>query len=424
MMVIRISIKKSAWPLLEILLALVSYALIHINAMGIIAPIYGFFIPRELAPWEHLVAILCMLIPFLFLRCEATTPAACASWTLYALLYLSAAVIGVTVLPDITDYLTLMAFLIVCLFVFYLVAAGMPIFKLAKLPFAVHLDVVIFIVLAMSCLFVWYKAGFHIHLGVDDVYTRRLDARETIGLGAYAVAPLRLLLPVLAIYIWHKTHNIIWLLLLGLSCLGIYSFDGTKSIFLFPLVLLVLFIGIITGRIARIVLFLIVGLNLLALLEYSITEHCLLADYIIRRAFVVPGMLTSMYWEYAPQVESLQQITYEIGLVYFNNPDTNANSNFWMWGWCWLGVTGGLLISITSGLLISLFSFYPGARFPQLGSLMACGCALIWTEQFLHTSLLSSSIIYLVSIAFLMRLTPNSFKSWMSHELHIKKTAS
>ncbi|MBV5330415.1 MAG: hypothetical protein JZU65_22745, partial [Chlorobium sp.] len=90
-------------------------------------------------------------------------------------------------------------------------------------------------------------------------------------------------------------------------------------------------------------------------------------------------MLTSFYWEYTPQVVNLQQISYEVGSIYFNNPDTNANTNFWMWGWAWLGVAGGLMISLVSGMVISLFAFYPGTRFPLLGSLMACGCALIWT---------------------------------------------
>lgn len=407
---IRISRRAAAWPL-EIPLALVAYALIHINAVDVIAPSYGQFMPRTVAPWEHLLAILCMLAPFSFLRRGVATPAACASWTLYGFVYLSAAVIGVTVLPDIIDYLALMGFLAACLFVFHLVAAGIPMPKLAKAPIAVPLDFVLFVFLAVLCLYTWYKAGFYIRIGIDDVYGRRLDVRESGGFAGYAMAPFRLLLPTLAIQAWRTNRNIIWVLLLGLSCLGIYSYDGTKTTFVFPVVLFILANGIAKGRIACTILALIVGLNLLAYLEYASAGHFILADYIIRRSFVVPGLLTSFYWEYGPCVNNLRQVTYEIGSVYLGNSDANANSNFWMWGWAWLGIAGGLLVSMVGGMLISLFASYPGSRFPKLGSLMACGCALIWTEQFLHTSLLTSGVIYLTGLAFMMRLAPNSFKS-------------
>ena len=413
-MVIRISLRAAAWPLLEIPLALAAYALIHINAVDIIAPIYEFFMPRTLAPWEHALAILCLLAPFLFLRRGTTTPAACASWTLYGLVYLSSAIIGITVLPDIIDYLSLMTFLAVCLLVFHLVAADMPVPKLTGTPNIVRIDFVLFLFLAILCLFIWYKVGFHLSLGIDDVYERRLEARETIGWGGYAIAPLRLLLPILAIHAWRTNRSLAsltWSLLLGLSCLGIYSYDGTKSTILFPAVLFVLALGSAKGRIAPTILTLIIILNLLAYLEFVATGQYTLADYIIRRSFVIPGMLTSVYWEYASQVVNLQQISYEVGSMYFNNPDTNANTNFLMWGWAWMGVAGGLMISLVSGMVISLFASYPGVRFPLLGSLMACGCALIWTEQFLHTSLLSNGVIYLVILAFIMRLSPDSFRS-------------
>jgi len=134
-----------------------------------------------------------------------------------------------------------------------------------------------------------------------------------------------------------------------------------------------------------------------------------LFDYVVRRCFVVTGDLSSFYWNYVPESLSIKDITYVIGNAYSGNPATNANTNLMMFGWVWSGWVGGLIVASCAGLVLRVFQCVPNAKYPYLGSLMACGTMFIWSEQFLHTSLLSSGVFWLLLVALMMGVAPNAF---------------
>ena len=169
-------------------------------------------------------------------------------------------------------------------------------------------------------------------------------------------------------------------------------------------------LGLKKNNIAVYLLGLIAGLNIMAVIEFKITGSVALLDYIIRRSFVVPGDLSSFYWEYIPGPSGLKNITFEVGEAHSGNPATNANTNFMMFGWVWSGWFGGFIVAAVAGLLLSVFKCVPNVKYPYLGSLMASASMLIWSEQFLHTSLLSSGVFWLLSAAFIIAILPNSFK--------------
>jgi len=122
----------------------------------------------------------------------------------------------------------------------------------------------------------------------------------------------------------------------------------------------------------------VIILNGAALIEHGFLGSAVLAEYGIRRALVVPGMLAYYYWDFAPEALSLRTLTYDIGLNYFGRDNINANSNLLMWGYVWARWWGGAMVAVLAGLLVAQFNAYPGGRFPHLGSLMAGGCAIFW----------------------------------------------
>jgi hypothetical protein len=237
-------------------------------------------------------------------------------------------------------------------------------------------------------------------------------ARETIGISGYLLALFRLVFPILAIYAFSIKNNFEWVIAYLAGALGIFSFDGTKSIFIYFILLCIIMKGLKKNNLAIYLLGLVASLNILALIEFQVFGRVTLLDYVIRRSFVVPGDLSAFYWQYIPKQSALQNITYEIGQAHFGDPAANANTNFMMFGWMWKGWFGGFIIAAVAGLLLSVFQQLPTSKYPHLGALMASGTMLIWSEQFLHTSLLSSGVFWLLISAIVFSLFPVGLKKF------------
>lgn len=404
---------------LIVVLAMLAYAIIQLNANIIVAQIYGYFTPRPLGVWDHIVAFVCTIVPALLLPNNSSPPAT-AAWVLYGLVYLSVGTICVAVMPSIQDYIAIISFFSMGLIVFTYTAHARIGLKLTHLPLLKHVDIFMIVSALFVAAIVWQESDFSLTLSVDNVYERRLEARETDqGLG-YFTAPFRILIPILAIYAWLVRGNLWWGITAGIGCLAIFSYEGTKSIILYPMVLSLLALGIKLNRVPALLLGGIIVISMFSLIEYLAFDSIFLADYVIRRAFVVPGMLVSMYWDYLPNVTTLHSITYEVGFAYFDDNTANANTNFLIWGLAWSGWLGGAVIAMVAGLLVGVFNTCPGSRFPWMGSLMAGGCALIWSEQFLHTSMLSSGVVYVLAVAMIMRSVPQGFPSLTPDEERLR----
>lgn len=392
-----------------VMFSLLSYALIQFNALHLVVLVFGYFEPRALTAVDCLTAVLCTIGPALVLPMNRT-PASCAAWIFYVFIYVSVGAVGIAMFDSPISYMSLMSFMGMGLALFHF-AARLRSFTFAGEIRVKYMDVLLMLSAAALVLYAWRLAGFTLRIGLIDVYDRRFEVRATGGHAGYLLAPLALLLPVLAVYALQMRRNLAWPLLVGLGCLAVFSFDGTKSSLLYPVILLLIMSGIRSGRLPLVLLCFVACINLLAYLEYKLIGSLTLIDHVVRRAFIVPGMLTSVYWEFAPSVTDLKTITYEVGAFFYNSTETNANTNFLMWGFAWAGWWGGALVAICGGCIISLFASFPGVRFPWLGSLMACGCTLFWAEQFIHTSMLSSGVLWLLLIALVFKTFPEGFAS-------------
>ena len=389
-------------------LAGLGYGMIQYNTICFIADLYNLYHPKEVKILEIFISVIWGLVPAIFLPLR-TSPSATTAWVYYAFIYLSAAAVGVTVHESLFQYSCYMLFLLVGMLVVFFFSRfplSIPVVKVST-PRA---DVVLLLIALLLASYAWSLSGFTPNFGVDNVYERRMSARDTAGMSGYILAPLRLLFPVLAIYALALRQSLVWVFVYLIGALGIFSYDGTKSIIIYFILISIIMLGLKKNNIAVYLLGLIAGLNIMAVIEFKITGSVALLDYIIRRSFVVPGDLSSFYWEYIPGPSGLKNITFEVGEAHSGNPATNANTNFMMFGWVWSGWFGGFIVAAVAGLLLSVFKCVPNVKYPYLGSLMASASMLIWSEQFLHTSLLSSGVFWLLSAAFIIAILPNSFK--------------
>jgi hypothetical protein len=176
-----------------------------------------------------------------------------------------------------------------------------------------------------------------------------------------------------------------------------------------PFLLLMILLGLRSGRLPALLLTLITLFNIGAFVEHRWLDSTHLAENGVRRILVAPGMLASVYWSYAPNAQSLQAITFEVGEFFFDDVRMNANTNFLMWGWVWARWGGVASVAFTAGLMVAFFRTFPGPNYLYLGALMGAGCMFVWSEQFLHTSLLSSGVVLVAGIAVLLRIVPRGF---------------
>ena len=403
------SLRISSQRFWVLVLVSIAYVVTQFTALVLIAEIYPYFEPRELLYKDHIVALVCMLAPAAWLPLRSS-PSNCATWIFYTFMYTSSCIAGISLVPSWREFVPFIGFLAMGLIVFHLVGRiRFP--AIAGEVRIKQLDFLLLGIVSIVVLYAWSFSNFTVSLGFADVYERRLAAREGAGVWGYLIAPLRLLVPALALYAWTVRRNPWWLIIMGVGSLAVFSYDGTKSIVLVPILMWVVIKGLRAERLPMMLMGMVIILNGVALIEHGVLGSELLAEYGIRRAFVVPGMLSYYYWDFAPHAVSLRTLTYDIGLNYFERDNINANSNLLMWGYVWARWWGGAMVAALAGVLIAQFNAYPGGRFPYLGSLMAGGCAIFWSEQFLHTSMLTGGVVYVLALTLILRLVPSGFPS-------------
>lgn len=395
---------------------LLLYTLVQHIAVVMIAPGFPPLTVRPLSLSEHMLSLMLCWVPLVFLDMRPRTAGPCAAWILYIFAYFSSAAIAPYSLCNTTDYVTFMIFLLGCLGIFCATSR----FHFSATSFAGslgRLDVALLLVLAGAVLLAWHKCGYRFSVDIADIYDRRMEARAFHGTAeAYVIGILRLVLPILMVHYVISKKSLPFLVFGAAALVVIFSLDGTKSTFLYPLLFAFCTWVLLKDRFVPSLLFLLCTVSGLAVAEYYLIDSSyIIGDLIIRRVFIVPGMVAGFYYDHievASKTVQLQGITFEIGRLYLGNPDCNANTNLWMWGLAWADFLGGFAVAGVSGLLVSIFNTCPGSRFGVLGVVMAMGCSLTWAEQFLHTSMLSSGVFYVLVLAVLAKISPGSFPSW------------
>jgi hypothetical protein len=271
-------------------------------------------------------------------------------------------------------------------------------------------------------------AGF----GWESMYDRRLLGRESIGsrnITAYLLTmTMNGIGPFLA-YAGVLTRRHL-LVLCGLLS-GVFAFWllGLKT----PFVLSLFFI--VVGYYVRnqylyhlptLVVTLLVSVGLLAVGELIVFDHSLVAELVIRRAFVIQGALQSYYFDLIGQslnqgfynflvgVDSspYQSVTFLVGAEYLGRETINANTNAYLHAFA----SGGLIFYLSACFIVAIFFAFTDGYHGKMQRadvfFVAALYGLLLTEQAFTTALVSSGVGLVFLSIVLMRREKTKSKRW------------
>lgn len=250
----------------------------------------------------------------------------------------------------------------------------------------------------------------------EESYIRRIAGRELItDLSAYLLAMgMNSIAPFLSFYsfLYKKYIYFIFSLVFVILCFG---FIGTKAPIFY--VLLLSFFGFVFERYKRINILnifirIILCIFLIAIVEYLINGFSIIADIVIRRAFVVVAQNQTYFIDFMINnftfenwllgYDSVKPITFIIGEIYYNNTNTNANTNAFVYELASNGLLGylGLIVFLT--FFFSFLSFiYVKYQLKEVIGI-AIIYSLLLTEQAYTTAFVTSGVSL---ITFLTLLT-------------------
>ena len=212
----------------------------------------------------------------------------------------------------------------------------------------------------------------------------------------------------LSIYYICFKKQILWIIPLTFTVLGIFGLNGAKNILLMPFFILLTYFGLKNKKLIFFYLYSLISVNLFGIFESLVFKTNLILDFIIRRALFVPGVTSSFYLDHMSSIESKGNLSFEIGEYYFNNLEMNTNTNFLVLSFVKNGLLGPLFISFLAGIILSIIKKSPGKDFPFLGELICCNVFFIWSEQALHTSMLSGGVFWSIILSvFLSNIKKN-----------------
>ena len=253
----------------------------------------------------------------------------------------------------------------------------------------------------------------------SEIYSLRFSYREQASSG-FAVAPYfllwcaKVLIPLLLTWAMVRKR---WFLLVFAVFLQLlmFSISGHKS-FILSLALVTGTLWLYRAELGG-VLFLtaILVVTLLAAMIYYLFDNTLLVHILLRRAFMVPGMLTGFYYEYFSNegfafyshsfADGLVYSGYErspafqIGRIYFGRDETSANANFWADAYANLGHIATIL---ATSLLVFILKFI-NCLAEKRERLMVVGVSIVpmWTllESSLQTTLISHGLVLALLLA-------------------------
>lgn len=370
---------------------------------------------RELTYQTHALAIVFFLLPLLWLPIQPERPSDIALWLLYMFSYAPTAFVCFHILqePFPNAIYLLMAMLIALIITDLTRRHPVKLSFHLNSPVALPLDKIIFLFSILVCIYILYLAKFTFSLNFENIYIRRLAFTESSTLlSGYILAFGRSVVVIFFIYMAFVKKSKTALIALVILSLGIFSYDGTKNSLFVPVFLcLICFLTIYKkSNIALNIILLCV--ILISIIEYAGLDSQITSALFTRRIFAVPGFLNSAFWEYYSGHEKVLMTdsigkffvtlsnvtpsTYIIGYEYLNDPDANANTGIWMGGYAHFGFVGIILMSMIAGFILGLVDNLTKTKFPLLGFLACAYIGILWSEQMLHTSMLTGGVFYIL----------------------------
>lgn len=402
--------------ILLILVATVIYAVFYYMYKHEISPTesYRGFIFHQLSLSEFFVSMFFYLFPIFLLPVSLSRPSDISLWALYLFSYAPTAIMCfyITSKGIYSTVFFLISMLCALITLKYCRYHSFNIYSKKKLNL-IYIDKIIILLFFLSITaFALKLTEFHFNLDLITAYERRMFAGEMDKgiLAGYLISIGRSLLTILGIYNVLVKKKPIYGIFVIIFSLAIFSFQGTKSALVVPVILSIM--SLIYSRSKYLLWFpIVVGIvAILSLLEFSVLKTNILSGLFTRRIIAVPGFLNTVYWDFFSENNKVlltdsigryfldpvydRPAPFIIGQEFFNNINSNANTGIWMGAFTHFGVVGIFIISAMAGFILGLIDNLTKTHYFILGTLVCLYIGINWSEQMLHTSMLTGGIIY------------------------------
>ncbi len=386
-------------------------------------PFFGLRLTR-LDPLWLVLGFLMALVPSLWLPARLSRPSQVAYWVLYLTVIVPAMWIPYQTL-DVPPHLYL-AYSGVLLGCFY----GLGFSHLAprwhvKRP-VVHPDYFFFALTAIAIVFtlaVWSTNGFHIEIGLQDMYNRRKEAKSEISAGSimsYLKGNLTSALQPYTFALGITRGSLIlvcisvWIGLVG------FSVEGSKTSAAIPFLLLAMYPFLTRFRAKfGIAISIAAGIAVLVVIAaYSATHIIGIPVVTTWRLFEAKGLLSGFYWDFftthpkALMADGFLRglihypypypVSQQIGLTYFGSADTNANANLWASAFGDFGYLGMIAETVLLAMLFRLIDSISLNRGFLIPAFLCAFLGMKLSDVALDTSILSHGTLAILVFLYIL----------------------
>ena len=374
---------------------------------------------------QVLIAVMAVA-PALWLPKRTERPSHVALWMLYATVMVPSMLLPFHISIRPVEEIVLFCGFLQGLFALLFLIVQLPVWQLSlpKIRQGPLLATLIFIAFFLMIL-IAQTAGFHINLSLENIYDRRLDARQVVQGGAfsaYAIVMLsHSLSPILFGYgIVERNAAAICTGILGILCT--FSLAGSKSeLSSLPMMLGVLVL-VSQGRKTPSLYFILggTGLVLASMLQFLVLGRNDISVYFVRRVIFLPGLMSSVYWDFFSQnphiwyrdsfLRWLGDSPYSlpmarlIGEAYFHSHESNANGNLWASGYGHSGYLGMFVATLLLGWTLRIIDSLSITCGFRLVVMMTALFSIGWSNGSVETSMLSYGVLPSLVIFSLLRM--------------------
>lgn len=288
--------------------------------------------------------------------------------------------------------------------------------KMPPLPKVKKNDSIIQIITIVTIITIVFISGYYAHfritLNIFDVYGIRMEAREfnipTILLYIWMAAGN--LLPLILIYNMRKRNKKMSLFIIMIILLN-FSINGTKSVFFKLLLCILAYLYIKRNQIKRFGYMASSFVFISLIVDLFQRGIGVLTEMIIRRAFYIPVLLDSLFFDYYKSHQPLYFIgktagyssaAFLIGDVYFDKRTMSANNGMFSDAITNLGLMGCIIMPLALSLYLHVFAKTFDRTNYQIVLFVALVMVYTFEGSFFTTALLTHGILLTCITLYLM----------------------
>lgn len=297
-----------------------------------------------------------------------------------------------------------------------------PTLKVGKIKNDKFVNLIIAIIITIFLLTIiyisWRYTGFRVTFDIFNVYDLRSEARSfnLPNIITYIYSASKAVNPVLIVYFLYRKKNKIALIIFLAQILS-FSINGAKTV-LFSTFLALLLFWFYSNRYLYRIPWILTFFCILSSMEVIFNKTFMLVNFIIRRIFFLPNLLSFCYFDFfsVNRPDYFKQsflrhfgiqsdyinIPNLIGEMYFNRPSMAANNGFISDAYANLGWLGLIIMPIIIVLALRLLDICSKGLNIKIFIISAITLSFIFISSFFFTMLFTHGFIAVCLILYLL----------------------